>query len=370
MVAGGLLLRSFWAMQAVPLGFEPSRILTADLRLPGSPANPTRSIAFLSEFVNRVERLPGVTGAAAINAAPMSGRGNELSFTIEGRPPVPSSEVQDAFVNAATPGYFNLMGIHLLRGRLLEPADSREAPKVALVSDGMARRYFPSEDPLGHRVTFDGTTYYTIAGVVADVHHEGFTTTPKAHVYVPYPQFPFPRMTVMVRASLDPATLVSAVRAELRALDPNLPLLGVKTEEALMAESVAPRRFALTLLAVFAGLALLVASLGIYGVISYSVTESTQEFGVRMALGAMRGDVLRIVLWRGLSMAAIGIAVGALVSLGIARMLAGFLFGITAHDPVTFTAVAVIFVIVAGAACLAPAWRATRVEPMVALRYE
>ena len=370
LVAAGLLLRSFWQVQAVPLGFEPSRLLTADLRLPGLPGNPALAVRFLGEFASRIERLPGVTAVAAINAAPLSGRGNELSFNIEGRPAPSDSEVQDAFFNAATPGYLNVMGIKLLRGRLLAPSDTAEAPKVGVISDGMVRQYFATEDPLGRRFTYDGTNYYTIVGVVADVHHEGFTTTPKAHVYLPYPQFPLPRMTVTVRASLDPLTLVSAVRGELRAMDKDRPLTGVKTEEALMAESVAPRRFALVLIGVFAGLALLVASIGIYGVISYSVTECTQEFGVRMAMGAMRRDVLGMVLWRGLRLAGAGIAAGAVAALVVTRVMQSFLFGVTAHDAVTFFGVAGIFLAVSLAACLIPARRATRVDPMVALRYE
>jgi putative ABC transport system permease protein len=371
LVAAGLLLRSFWRVQAVPLGFEPTRVLTADVRLPGGgPNNPAPTIRFLSEFVSRLERLPGVNAVAAINAAPMSGRGNELSFNIEGRPAPSGNEVQDAFVNMATPGYFGVMGIRLLRGRLLTSADTAEAPGAAVISEGMVRQYFPTEDPLGHRFTLDGKYYYTIVGVVADVHHEGFTTTPKAHIYVPHPQFPLLRMTIVVRASLDPLTLVSAVRGELRAMDKNLPLINVKTEEALLAESVAPRRFALTLIGTFAGLALLLASIGIYGVISYSVTECTQEFGVRMAMGAMRRDVLGMVLWRGLRLAGAGIAAGALAAFAVSRVLGSFLFGVTSHDPVTFSTVAGVFITVSLAACLIPALRATRVDPMVALRYE
>jgi putative ABC transport system permease protein len=189
-------------------------------------------------------------------------------------------------------------------------------------------------------------------------------------MYVPHAQFPVLRMALEIRSSMEPSALISAIRGELRAMNPDLPLYSIKTMDDLVDESVAPRRFALALIGLFAGLALLVASIGIYGVISYSVTERTQEFGLRMALGAMRGDVLQMVLWRGLRMVAIGIAVGTLGALAVTRVLASYLFGVTGHDPVTFAAVAGISIAVAVAACAIPALKATRVDPMVALRYE
>ena len=371
LISAGLLLRSFWSVGRVPLGFEPANLLTASLRLPVPPngQGDARTVQFLGEFLQRIERLPGVVSAAAISGAPLTGAGHN-SFVIEGRPVPGDDVIQDAVLNAVTPGYFRTMRIALKSGRSFTPADSASAPKVAVINETMARRYFPAEDPLRHRISFDGAKFFEIIGVVADVHDEGVTVEPMPQVYWVHAQAPFRRMAIVVRANLDPLALVSGVRAELRAMDKDRPLSNVATAEALRAQDVAPRRFALTLLAGFAGLALLVAAIGIYGVISFSVTERTQEFGIRMALGAGRRDVLGMVLVRGLRFALIGISAGGLIAFAATRVLGSFLFGVTAHDPVTFLSVAGIFALVAVAACLVPAHRATKVDPMVALRYE
>jgi putative ABC transport system permease protein len=369
LIATGLLLRSFWDVQKVPLGFEPSHLLTATVRLPGTASDAAPAARFLPELLARAERLPGVLSVGAISAAPLTGNGHN-AFLIEGRPAPDAGTIQDAVFSIATPGYFRTMGIALRRGRFLTPADTATAPLAALISEGLARRYFPDEDPLGHRISIDGANYFRIEGVVADIHEESSALTPMPQMYVPHAQFPVLRMALEVRSAMEPTALISAIRGELRAMNPDLPVYSIKTMDALVDESVAPRRFALALIGLFAGLALLVASIGIYGVISYSVTERTQEFGLRMALGAMRGDVLRMVLWRGLRMVAIGIAVGALGALAVTRVLVGYLFGVTGHDPATFAAVAGISIAVAVAACAIPALKATRVDPMVALRYE
>jgi len=369
LVASGLLLRSFWDVQKVPLGFAPSHVLTATVRLPGTASDFAPAARFLPDLLARVERLPGVASVGAISVAPLAGNPHN-AFVIEGRPATPAGTIQDAVLTIVTPGYFRTMDIALRRGRYITPSDTATAPKVALISEGLARRYFPNEDPLGHRVTFDGTDYFRIEGVVGDVHEQGAATTPKPQIYVTHAQVPFLRMVLAVRSSLDPAALISAIRGEVRAIDPDLPIYNIQTVEALVDESVAPRKFALTLIGLFAGLALLVASIGIYGVISYSVTERTREFGLRMALGAMRGDVLRMVLWRGLRMVAIGIAAGTLGALALTRVLESYLFGVTGHDPVTFAAGSGISIAGALVACAIPALKATRVDPMVALSYE
>jgi putative ABC transport system permease protein len=291
-------------------------------------------------------------------------------FGIEGRPAPGGDVLQDATLHAVTPDYFHTMGIALRAGRFLTGGDSADAPRTMVISEGFVRHYFSNEDPIGHRITFDGEKFFRIVGVVADVHEYSVATTPIPQAYVTHAQAPYQRMALVVRARLDPLSLVSAVRSELRAMDSSRPLYDVRTEEDLIAANVAPRRFALTLIGLFSGLALLVASIGIYGVISYSVAESTRELGIRMALGAVKWDVLRMVLSQGLRLVLIGIAVGTVAALGATRVMASFLFGVSAYDPVTFVVVCGIFVVVAVAACLVPARRATRVDPMVALRYE
>jgi len=364
-ISAGLLLRSFWRLQSVELGFEPSRLLTGALRLP-----PPQAATFLSDLLARIEHLPGVQSVGAVSGVPLTGIGHN-GFVIEGRPALAHDAIQDALLNAATPNYFRTMGIALRSGRYLAASDSADAPKVMVVSEGFVRRYFPNEDPLGHGLSFNGDrTFSRIVGVVADVHDVDVAATPIPTVYSAHAQTPYQRMALVVRANLDPSSLVSAVRAELRAMDPTRPLYAVRTEEELIADSVAPRRFALALIGLFAGLALLVASIGIYGVISYSVTGSTRELGIRMALGALKADVLKMVLARGLKPVLIGIAVGTIAALAATRAMASFLFDVSAYDPVTFAAVAGIFVMVAVAACLIPARRATNVDPTVALHYE
>ena len=368
-VAAGLLLRSFWRVERIDLGFEPTRLLTASVRLPTD-----RSAPFLSELLERIGHLPGVLSAAAVSEAPLTGSSHN-AFSIEGRPARdPDNLMGDATLHTVTPGYFRTMGTALRSGRYLVPADSAAAPKVMVISEGFVRGYFPNENPIGHRITFDGVTFFRVVGVVADVHEYSVVTTPLPQAYVPHAQVAsgnyYLRMMLVVRAGLDPLSLVSGVRAELRAMDPRRPLYDVRTEEDLIAANIAPRRFALTLIGLFGGLALLVASIGIYGVISYRVTESTRELGIRMALGALKSDVLRMVLGSGLRLVLIGIAVGSIVAMAVARVTASFLFHISAYDPVTFALVVVIFIVVAVAACLIPARRATNVDPMVALRYE
>jgi putative ABC transport system permease protein len=362
--AAGLLLRSFWQIESVPLGFEPTRLLTASVRLPNR-----NTAMFLNDLLQRIERLPGVTSAAASAGAPLTPAGHN-AFFIEGRPVPPNDVVQDAILDPVTPGYFRTMNIGLRAGRYLTPSDGANDPKNIVISETMARRYFPNENPLGQRINFGGPNHLIIVGVVADVHQLDVAAPPEAQVYVPHALFPSSRIVLEVRASLDPLSLVSAIRTELRTMDRDRPLTNVKTEEQLFADNVAPRRFALTLVGLFAGLALLVASIGIYGVISYSVTESTRELGIRMALGALKSDVLKMVLGRGLKLVLIGIGSGAIVALAATRVMASFLFNISATDPVTFIFVAGTFVMVALAACLIPARRATHVDPTVALHYE
>jgi putative ABC transport system permease protein len=356
--ACGLLLRSFWQLESVDLGFEPSRLLTARVALL-SP----NTANFLNELVQRIERLPGVTNASASAGAPLTAAGHN-AFLIDGHPAAPDA-MQDAILDPITPGYFRTMNIALRSGRYLTTSDT-----AVVISETLARRYFPNENPLGHRLSWDANSPSTIVGVVADVHQRDMAAPPVPQIYIPHALLPATRMVLEVRSSVDPLALTSAVRAELRAMNQTLPLYDIHTEQDLIAANVAPRRFALTLIAVFAGLALLIASIGIYGVMSYSVTESTRELGIRMALGAPQSHVLQMVLARGLKLVAIGIAIGAVAFLAASRILASFLFNISPYDPITFVSVAAIFMTVALAACMIPALRATAVDPTVALHYD
>ena len=369
LAATGLLLRSFWRVEAVPWGFEPSHLLTTTVRLPGTASDARAASRFLADYLERIDRLPGVASVGAISAAPLTGHGHN-AFLIEGQPKSDASSIQDAIVNSVTPGYFRTMQIPLRRGRYLTASDSASSPKVAVISEGLSKRYFPDEDPLGHRIGLDEKHYYRIEGIVGDVHEATSAVAPMPQIYLPDSQFPSLRMAIEVRSSIDPGTLVSSLRAELRKMDPDLPLYGSRGYDTLVEQTVAPRKLTLLLIGGFAGLALLLASVGIYAVIAYAVAERTQEFGLRMALGAMRADILHLVLRRGLRIAGVGIAAGALGSLAVNRLLENFLFGVSGHDPLTYAAVATLSALLAIAACTVPALRATRVDPMRALRQE
>jgi len=373
LIGAGLLMRSFWRVRNLDLGFQPSRVLTAEIVLPRPSAlgDFTRTGNFLRELLERIESLPGAQTVGAIGTVPLSSTGPhqaELEFGIEGRPGPPPGVVQDAVISVASPGYFRAMGIALRRGRLFDARDTREAPAVALINESLARRYFPNQDPIGRRLQAGGSVQ--IARVVANVRQLNLTTEPKPQIYLPHAQCSWPSMTLVVRTAADPAAMAAALRHELRTMDKARPLSNIKTAGQIFSEAVAERRFSMLLLALFAALALSLAAIGLYGVIAYSVSQRTHEFGVRMALGAEPGDVLRLVLRQGLSMAFLGLAIGIAAALALTRLLGSLLYGVTATDPLTFSSVVVLLLAVALLASYLPARRAARTAPMVALKYE
>jgi putative ABC transport system permease protein len=373
LAGAGLMIRSFIRVQGVDPGFRPDRILALDLSLPRAKYQGEAQIAaFYEQLTARAAALPGVERAALVDALPLEG-GNVLSFVIEGRPELPPEKVQDAKFNTATPDYFDLMGIGHVRGERMSERHREGAPDVGLINETMARKFWPNEDPVGKRINTGNPAsnpWITVIGVVRDTRSSGLEKEPYPQVYLPALQFRQRAMTFVARTSADPAGVVPAVRRELAALDKELPLYNVRTMEQVLADSISRRRFQMILTAAFAGVGLLLAAVGIYGVISYSVAQRTHELGVRVALGARAGDILRLVVGQGLGLALAGVGVGLALALGLTRVLASMLYGVSATDPLTFAFVALALLGVALLACLVPARRATKVDPMIALRYE
>jgi putative ABC transport system permease protein len=381
LVGAGLLLRSFSRLQDVTPGFQPDHLLVADLPLSQTTyAKPEQRFEFYDRLVERAKTLPGVRSAAAASFLPVSGGGGLLHFNITGRPPKSPHDYTATGYRTITPGYFETLHVPLLQGRLLTPADKEKAPAVVLINATMARTYFSNENPLGKRLQVGATPdpdpqnpQMEIVGVVGDV-IQGLGLEPKAEMYLPYRQadqvLPVFQLSVVLRTAGDPLLQASALRSALAEIDPNQPLVRVRTMEDNMAATVAQPRFRTWLIGIFAGLALMLAAVGIYGVMSYSVTQRTSEIGIRVALGAQPSDVFRIVVGEGLRLALLGVAVGLVAALLLTRVLQTFLYGTSAFDPLTFTAVAIVLTIVGVAASFFPARRATRVDPIVALRYE
>jgi putative ABC transport system permease protein len=374
LIGAGLMIKSFLRLQQGTLGLDPRNVLTVQVFLPQYKyADHQKRRGFVQSVSQRLEALPGVQSVGAINWLPLSGFWNSIPFTIEGRPLPKPGEEPEADDRIITPHYFQTMGVRLIQGREFTDQDRKGAPQVAIINETLARRFWPNENPVGKRLNLSDSTrgtWWEIVGVVGDVKAFGMDRETHADIYRPYPQIPFPIMAFTVRTSADPLSLVTAVRNEIWAVDKDQPLFKVLSMEQLAAESITLRRVSMLLLGTFAVAALILAALGVYGVMSYSVTQRTQEIGVRMALGAQTADVLRLVIRQGMKLVISGVALGLAASFGLTRLMERLLFEVGATDPVTFAVIAVLLTAVALLACYIPARRATKVDPMIALRYE
>jgi putative ABC transport system permease protein len=379
LVGAGLLLRSFDRLQSVEPGFRPGNLLVADVPLsPRAYPQPAARMGFFDRLLDRARALPGVTSAGAAAFLPVSGSGSQIHFNIQGRAPKSPRDFVIVAYRPISPRLHETLGVPLLRGRYLADADSERAPFVAVVNESFVRQYFPNQNPLGQHVQLGqtpepDTPWHEIVGVVGNV-KQNLASDPAAELYFPLRQadtvLPVNFVSVVLRTVGDPRGEVGALREAVRQLDPNQPLVRIRTMEENIASSVTQPRFHTTLLGIFAGCALLLSVVGLYGVMTYSVTRRAAEIGIRMALGAQRGDILRMVLIEGLRLALIGIAIGAVGSLVLTRLLSNFLYATQATDPLTYIAVALLLVGVAMLACYFPARRAMRLDPIIALRWD
>jgi predicted permease len=371
LAGAGLLIKSFWRLQKVELGFDARNVLSLDF-VPSRAKHPyDSSAAFYQQLLEKIQTLPGVKAAAIINNAPLSGRRGAEVYKIEGRPePKSMADAVVAEYHVVSPGYFQMMGIPLLRGRAFTEGDGPGAPGVAIINQVFAERYWPGEDPLGRRLFIDfNQRWVTVVGIVGNVKQSGAPYEAAPHVSVSYKQLPEAR-TLLIRTTADPLGFVGAARSQIQAIDRDLPIYNVHTMEGLLAESISQRLLNLLLMGAFAGVALALTVVGLYGVISYSVTQRTHEIGVRMALGAQSRDVLRLVIGQGMKLVALGVSIGLAAAFGLTRLLKTLLFGVSATDPATFAEVALLLTLVALLACWIPARRATKVDPLIALKYE
>ena len=375
LAGAGLLIQSLLRLQHVNPGFNPQNVLSFSLGLPEVKYSAQKQIDFFNQIVSRIESTPGVQAASAVLPLPLSSDRIRITFETEGRS-IPRSELPASEYRAVALNYFRTMGIPLLKGRDFDARDSRQSTQVIIVNEDFAQRFFPGDDAIGKHIKpgmsngEDKPAWREIVGIVGSVHHLSLSSEPTPEYYVPHTQMPFDSMTIVARTEGDPRALISAVQREVRALDSELPVYNIKTLEEYVAASVAQPRFNTLLLAIFAGIALVLTAVGLFGVMSYTVMQRTHEIGIRMALGAAETDVLKMVVRQGMTLAGIGIGIGLAGAYFLTRLMTSMLFGIGATDPLTFVAISVVLAIVALGACFVPARRATRVDPMVALRYE
>jgi putative ABC transport system permease protein len=375
LVCAGLLIQSLLRLRDVNPGFNSEKLLTMNVTLPGVKyPKSVNWITFYRNLIDRLEALPGVQGAGVTSVLPFSGNFDGRSLAVEDHPKPPGEEISvDLYIT--TPGYLRIMAIPLVKGRELAEQDSETALMVALINETMARELWPNQDPLGKRIKFPGSEkrpqpWRTIVGVVSDVNQFALDKKPSMQIYLAEAQSPTSFMTLVVRTVSDPKTMIASVREEIRAIDPDQAVYGIATMEQLLSDSISLRRFSMLLLIGFAAVALTLAALGIYGVVSFSVSQRTHEIGIRMALGATRGDIVKLVVSQGMALTLVGVAAGMIAAFGLTRLMTSLLYGVSATDPVTFAVISVILTGVALGACFVPARRATNVDPMVALRCE
>jgi putative ABC transport system permease protein len=369
LIGAGLLIRSLVRLQNISPGFEAQNVLTMRVELPrGKYDAPDKQANFFAELENRLASVPGVETVGFVSELPLGGRPNDMPYTVEGRPTSGPNDGYDDDFRRINRQYFDALKIPFLRGRNFTDQEVRQGAKVVIISDLLARQVFPNEEPLGKRLIMSfGKQPFEIVGIVGDIRHRGLESEPRPAMYMPVYER---TMTAVLRTKVDPSSLGAAVRKEVQTIDPDQPVADLKTMEQWLDTAVAEPRYRTGLIALFALVALILASTGIYGVMSYSVTQRTHEIGVRMALGARRFDVLKLVVRQGMGLVVVGVIIGLLAAVGLTRLMSSLLFGVTAKDPLTFGAVATGLTLVAFIACYLPARRATKVDPLEALRYE
>jgi putative ABC transport system permease protein len=391
LVGGGLMLKSFVRLVRVDPGFDPHQVLRLDLALPGLRYPQARQqMAFYEQLIERLKVLPGVESVGGTTRTPLNPGDNWAGFVIEGRPEPPPGQEQQAALRSVSNDYFRTLKIPLRKGRFFTDADARVSLPViryyeqqpypqhfnesqpiptVIINERMAQLYWPNEDPLGRRLRIIASPWLTVVGVVGDVHHTGLNSQPNPEMYLSHLQEPDASLAVMVRAAGNPLSLASAVREQVKALDRDQPLT-IMTMDQIFSNSVAGQRFNSLLFGLFGGSALVLAMVGVFGVINYSVAQRTHEIGIRLALGAQRRDVFKLIVGQGLLLALLGVGIGSGGAFALTRLLTGLLYGVSPTDAETFVLVSLLLTAVALLACYIPARRATKVDPLVALRYE
>jgi putative ABC transport system permease protein len=370
LIGEGLMIRSFVAMLRGDVGFNPQSVLSFQLWRDGSKYSEAQKRDFYDQLLKRLESLPGVVAAGATNILPMSGNRTDNTFEIVGRP-FEKGKAPAADYRVVTPGYFSAVGMSLRRGRGFAAGDSEQAPGVVIINETFARRFFSNQEAIGQRIIPGGADKpMEIVGVVGDVKDRDLDRVPSPGFYVPHAQDPWADMGVALRVSAEPTALTAAARDEVMKLDPAQPISNLKTLERMIHERTAPKRLMTATMGVFAAIALLLAGVGLYAVMAYTVSQRTHEIGVRLALGARGGDILRLITWQGLKLTLVGLALGVVGAFALTRFMAPLLYGVTATDPLTFILISFSLAGVAMLACWIPARRATKVDPMIALRCE
>ena len=373
LISSALLIRSFVQLQQVQPGFAPRQIVTMLVPLPRAKyPEPPNVVSFYERLLQRINSLPGIRSAAITSSLPPNGLQISDNFLAEGQPAVDDSKAPLGSILPTTPGYFRALGVPVTKGRDFTERDTADSPRVVIISETLARKFFPNQNPIGKRLKQGGTDrpgnpWMEIVGVVGDVKYEGLETPTAPAYYLPFKQSPMRSMYLVLNTTLPSGPIANSVRAEVRKIDPEIPVAKVSTIEQLVDESIAQPKFRTFLLGVFSAVAMMLAAIGIYGVVAYSVSQRTREIGIRMALGAQRRDVLKLVVRQGLVLTLVGIALGVIGALALTRIISNLLFGVSATDPATFIGVSLFLVLVSLLACYWPARRASKINPVTAL---
>jgi putative ABC transport system permease protein len=370
LVCAGLMIKSFMRLQNVNPGFDANNVLTMQVSLPSTYEDGQQIGAFYTQLQERIAAVPGVRSSSLVSRLPLAGDRATTTVAVEGRP-IQVGEELEAHFRSIGPDFFRVMSIPLLNGRDFTLQDSDKTPDVIIINESMARAFWPNENPVGKRVRLGpnpAAPWVSVVGVVANALNFGLDVDARHEIYSPYLQSPPDRARLVVRTTSDPLLMVNSIKGQVAAIDKNLPVSDVTTMQELLANSIAQKRFSMLLLSLFAGLALVLAAVGIYGVISYSITQSTQELGIRMALGASRGNILSLIVGQGAKLALVGVGLGILASVLLTRVLSSLLYGVSPTDPIVFAGLAILLIGIVLVACFIPAQRATKLDPMFALR--